>query len=266
MNALSTQEAYRKKPGLNFSSAKHLLRSQAHYLEALNQPEEGSRATDLGSCVHAAILEDKDPSPLWAIKPEGMTFATKEGKAWRSERLAEGREIVTQEFVAAYNGTVGALRKSYLATILRSLKSREFAMAADFDGVPCKALIDAFDYGYMLDLKTTSDASPTGFGRSVAQFDYLLQAAWYLRMVQICHPGKNVERFIWAAAETEPPYCVAFYELEPAELRLGQDMMRLVLSRYKDLARRGFKDPKGWPTVGRLAIPAWYKAQPIPAE
>lgn len=265
MSALSTHEAYRKAPGLNFSLAKFLLKSQAHFMRALEEDQQKPKPCfELGSCVHANVLEDKDPTGLWAIKPADMTFSTKEGKAWRAERLAEGREIVTQDFVDAYVGVTGALKASYLGTILKALKSREHVMRFTVDGVPCKALIDAFGFGYMLDLKTTADASPAGFGKSVANFDYLLQAAWYLEAVQRCHPEKEVTRFIWAAVETEPPYCVAFYELEPKDLALGQEMMHLALSRYKDLARRGFKDPKGWPTVGKLQIPSWYRSQPLP--
>lgn len=266
MSALSTHEAYRKAPGLNFSLAKHLLKSQAHFMEALNAEDKPTAAMDLGTCVHANVLEGKDPSPLWAIKPAEMTFSTKEGKAWRADRLAEGREIVTQDFVDTYNGVTSALKASYLGTILKALKSREHVMKFVADGVLCKALIDAFDFGYMLDLKTSADASPAGFGKSVASYDYLLQAAWYLRAVKYCHPEKEVERFVWAAVETEPPYCVAFYELEPDDLAYGQAMMDLVLRRYTDLASRGFKQPKGWPTVGKLQIPRWYRSNPLPTE
>lgn len=266
MSALSTQRVYRTTPGLNFSLGKHLLKSQAHFMRALEEEQQKPKPCfELGTCVHANVLEDKDPTGLWAIKPADMTFSTKEGKAWRSERLAEGREIVTQDFVDAYNGVTSALKASYLGQILKALKSREHVMRFVAAGVPCKALIDAFDFGYMLDLKTSSDASPAGFGKSVASYDYLLQAAWYLRGVQYCHPEQKVERFVWAVVETEPPYCVAFYELEPDDLAYGNAMMDLVLRRYADLAARGFKEPKGWPTVGKLQIPRWYRSAPLPA-
>jgi hypothetical protein len=53
----------------------------------------------------------------------------------------------------------------------------------EIEGTPCKVRPDLYnskDSGIVLDLKTTIDASPKGFAKSVRQYGYLFQAAWYM--------------------------------------------------------------------------------------
>lgn len=54
---------------------------------------EESDAMKLGTAAHCAILTPWILDDQYALKPEGMTFASKEGKAWRDAH--EGRTILT---------------------------------------------------------------------------------------------------------------------------------------------------------------------------
>ena len=64
--------------------------------------------------------------------------------------------------------------------------------------------------GVIVDLKTTRDASPDGFAKSVAQYRYHVQAAFYSDGYKAAF-GEAPRGFVFIAVETEPPYLVAVY-------------------------------------------------------
>jgi len=56
---------------------------------------EDSEATRVGSAAHCLILTPDLFEDTYALKPEGMTFASKEGKEWKAHH--EGYEILTHD-------------------------------------------------------------------------------------------------------------------------------------------------------------------------
>ena len=67
----------------------------------------------------------------------------------------------------------------------------------------------------IVDLKTTMDASPDAFARTAANFNYPLQAAYYVDGLQaagIASPDA-VTSFVFLVVEKTPPYGVAVYTL-----------------------------------------------------
>ena len=126
-------------------------------------PKPDTEATILGTAAHCAILTPDLFDGAYALKPEGMTFASKEGKAWRDAALAEGRRILTAE----QHGLVASIRaaataKAALAASIASAAGVEVSVLwADPDcGEPCKARPDWYDSEAVYDLKITRDAGP----------------------------------------------------------------------------------------------------------
>jgi hypothetical protein len=98
-------------------------------------------------------------------------------------------------------------------------------------------------------VKTTEDASPAGFARSVATFRYHVQAAHYLA-------GTQGKRFVFIAIEKKAPFAVAVYELDPVSLEVGE------IARMADLLTYQMCDSSGqWPGYGNeiapLTLPSW---------
>jgi len=54
-----TRENYRSHPALNFSAAKHLLRSPAHFRWQEEHPIEQSSAMVIGTEIHRILTGDK---------------------------------------------------------------------------------------------------------------------------------------------------------------------------------------------------------------
>ncbi|WP_435310668.1 PD-(D/E)XK nuclease-like domain-containing protein [Primorskyibacter sedentarius] len=87
------------------------------------------------------------------------------------------------------------------------------------------------DHNLLVDLKSTEDASYTGFGQSVSRYRYHVQDAYYRDgMHQI---GHTVGGFVFVAVEKQPPYNVAVYRLGQEEVRVGRLQYESDLMKYK---------------------------------
>ena len=71
----------------------------------------------------------------------------------------------------------------------------------------------------VVDLKTTQDASPKGFQKSIGQFGYHIQASWYMRVLQ--NLDVPVKEFIFIAIEKTAPFCVGVYRASEEMIEEG---------------------------------------------
>ena len=134
---------------------------------------------------------------------------------------------------------------------------------SEIEGVAVKCRPDFYNenLGAIIDLKTTSDASATGFARSVASFNYHVQAAFYSDILRSL--GKKVNYFLFIAVETSYPYFVGFYELDNVAIEQGRKTYLELLELYKYCRERdewwGYakKDGDQIKAVQTLSLPAW---------
>ena len=91
----------------------------------------------------------------------------------------------------------------------------------DLGGIRAKCRPDwiSSDSGIVVDLKTTQDASPKGFQKSIANFGYHIQAAFYLRVLQSL--GLDSYDFKFIAIEKTAPFCVGVYRASTEMLEEG---------------------------------------------
>lgn len=124
-------------------------------------------------------------------------------------------------------------------------------------GVLCRCRPDWWrDDNVIVDLKTTEDASPEGFAKSMANYRYDVQAAYYLDGVQQA-TGKRPKAFVFIAVEKKPPYGVGVYVLDSDSLELGRAQYQHDLRIYAECVRTG-----EWPGYGdkiqTISLPAWH--------
>ena len=122
--------------------------------------------------------------------------------------------------------------------------------------VPCKARIDFLrDDGGMVDIKTTTDASPEGFGRTIASFLYHVQGSHYWSGGEHVL-GASPKFFAFIAAEKEEPFGVSAQVLQVDALRIGMAKCDRALRRYAEAAASG-----RWGAYSDLIepaiLPAW---------
>jgi hypothetical protein len=235
-----TTEEYRAHPALNFSLAKALLDSPAHFMAARHNPPEETDAMRFGTLAHAMVLEGKDLTSMYVIKPEGMSFATKEGKAWRAEQTLP---IIPSEEAARVHRMAQAVSANpHASALLKSCQHRETPIIGRIAGVECKALLDCHgtdgEQWVICDFKTCMDASPRSFAKDVHNRHYDLQMAWYSALLAHAEGFSDPPYWVWLAAEKNPPFVNVVYTSELWE-QSGQDKLMRVLDLYKECTESG---------------------------
>lgn len=138
-------------------------------------------ATILGSAVHCALLTPDLYTLQYAIKPEGMTFSTKEGKAWRDDPARAGLTPLSFDTGAQVDAIVNALMdKTAVAKSLDNASARECSLLWDcsITGERCKARPDWIEGKWIYDLKVSRYAGGNMTYRAFAD-GWLHQSAHY---------------------------------------------------------------------------------------
>lgn len=118
--------------------------------------------------------------------------------------------------------------------------------------------------GIIVDLKSTDDASPEAFGKSVANWRYHVQSEMYLEGMNAAFEAgyfpdgyAKPKAFIFLVVEKKPPYAVASYVLDPESATQGQREFRENLTVYAEC-----KKTDKWPAYGddiqTVGLPTWY--------
>lgn len=252
---------YHSLPHLGASGLKLLRRSPFHYWASLQPTKPATAESDalaLGSLTHCAILEPDRLGTRYAVKPEGMSFATKDGKAWRDANAE--LEIVNHDAMQAALRMASAVRTlPEVASLLAIGNPEVSAFWPSTTGVPCKCRPDwvapAGDGVILLDIKTTEDASPAGFAKACARYGYHMQAAWYCGGYAQA-TGRPVLGFVFVAVESTYPHAPAAYMLDDESLEKGRAECTRLLAEFDQCRERN-----EWPAypnnIQPLGLPAW---------
>jgi len=118
-------------------------------------------------------------------------------------------------------------------------------------GVLRKCRTDAITYNgaFVLDLKTTDDVSAAGFGRTISQRRYHVQAAWYLDILRALYGSDAPRGFAFIAAQKYRPFDVAVHILSEDQIQLG----RLLYQRDETLLLECLST-NTWPGMDRGAV------------
>ncbi len=107
-----------------------------------------------------------------------------------------------------------------------------------------------------VDLKTTDDASPEGFAKSIVNWRYDVQDPFYRDGFRAA-TGRELRGFIFLAVEKKAPYAVGVYVLDVESVALGRAQYRADLNRYAEC-----KATDQWPGYGEkiqtISLPAWH--------
>jgi exodeoxyribonuclease VIII len=119
--------------------------------------------------------------------------------------------------------------------------------------------------GIIVDVKTTDDASPGGFAKSIVNFRYDIQAPFYLDGCQAAiKQSKAKEKpptiFLFLAVEKNFPHAVAVYSLDEVGLSIGRGEYKRSLANYSSCM-----EANAWPGYGdkiqNISVPAWHASK-----
>jgi hypothetical protein len=256
-----TNEAYHALEAVSPSRLKLLARSPLHFYDACLAPDRevkpATPAMQLGTALHTAVLEPELWDATVAVPPQTFDRRTKAGKelAAAFEAEAAGRIVLTSDDADQVRRMADAVRRHPAARFLLELPGRREASYTWTDaatGVACKCRPDwhSEDRRLVVDVKTTRDASRAEFARSIAGFDYHLQAAWNLRALE-------AEQFLIIAVESARPFAVGVYPVSGAMLAAGDRRIAAALEQLAECQATG-----RWPgygdTIGEpIDLPGW---------
>ena len=246
--------------------AKSPLHYWARYLDPNRVAPEPTPAMAIGSAVHTHVLELDQWDARYVTAPEGINRRTNAGKAeWETfETAATGRTVLSRTDAELVMRMGHSVFKHPAAAMLLAMpgKAETTHMWTDeATGLQCKCRPDWLtdDGSLIVDLKTTEDASPAGFRKSIANFRYFVQASWYLDGVERA-TGKRPEQFLFLCVEKRAPYAVAVYAADAEMIQIGAEAAARDLEVLATCKAAG-----AWPgysdQIETISLPAWMTGQ-----
>lgn len=263
---------YHRHSAVSKSHLDQVARSPLHYWARYLDPNrvepEPTPAMLVGSAVHTHVLELDQWDARYVTAPEGIDRRTKAGKAeWDAFTTAAGKRTVLSKVDAELVMRMGhaVFAHPAAAMLLKQLpgKAETTWMWDDAaTGLQCKCRPDWLtdDHSLIIDLKTTEDASPRGFQKSVATWRYFVQASFYLDGVQAA-TGTRPDQFIFICVEKKPPYAVAVYAADAEMIAAG------AAAAARDLeVLATCKAANAWPgysdQIETISLPPWMRPRP----
>ena len=198
-----------------------------------SNPPKPSSAMRFGTAFHMLCLEDIDKfHKHYAIEPDGIDKRTTLGKKTWMEFVEKsmGKEMVSYNDYKTMTSMVISIREHLNSMMLFGCD--EFEKILTWENTEhkmlCKGKPDAISHKqkYIVDLKTTRNASPEVFEEVIINQKYHMQAAYY------CDALGYKDYYIYAI-EKSAPYCVCLYKLSSETLDKGRELYNEALVKFK---------------------------------
>jgi len=256
-----TNEEYHAHEAISKSKLDAARKSGRHLYDMLHgPPRESTAAFDLGTALHASALPGESVDEVAVRMPEGMKKTTKEGKAFVADNkdkiiLSSTDSYLLDEMMASLEHH--PFTRQLVWGILKGKAEQSFFCTDEATGLELKARPDFIfdDLSLIIDLKTTFDASPKGFQRSVANYRYYVQASHYLDVVEGA-TGTRPQAFLFAAVEKSRPFSAAVYMADQAMIDLGKQHAREDLDNIAKWMAEG-NYPGYSERVEEISLPRW---------
>ena len=253
---ISNAEYHGRKTHLSSTNIRTFKKNRKQFEYGLtHELVKQTKAMADGTAVHAFFLERDNFDTDFVIKPADMRLNTKAGKEWAIEQ--KDKIIIDSEL----GNNLYEMEKSFMdspAKLIYDIKGQtELSYFWDDLGTikgKCRPDWLSDDGEIVVDVKTTTDASPRGFQKSISTWGYHLQLGWYLRGLRKL--GLPAKQFIFIAIEKTAPFCVGVY-------RADQEMINYAMKELDQLmpeiqtAMVSNEFPDYTPEITSIGLPPW---------
>ena len=264
-------------PSLSSTGAKTILnQSPFHFwfgspLNPKPPAEDDAPHFSIGKAAHDRILlRDRWPD-FYHVLPEGFSRAAT--KKW-GEAIAEaeaaakdGKVLLRWQDAEVVEAVVHAVERNPLArtALSNGVTEETLAWQDPHTGVWLRARPDfrphsiaqGLDVRVVADLKfvAATNATPSGFGRAMAQFGYHQSAAFYADGLKAVF-GVYPTHWLHVVVEKEPPFSVSLYELPGEDIERGRVLNRRAIDLFARCLERN--EWPGYADVPRpVGLPGW---------
>jgi hypothetical protein len=250
-----SNEDYHRHESISKSGLDLISRSPAHFFYAARR--EPTRATQIGTAIHAAILEPEKFAREYMLLRNVTDRRASEYKqavaTWGADNVLTGTEAdkVAGMQESCRNNTAA---REYFSEPYRTELS---VIATDPEtGVIVRCRFDLLtESGRALDLKKTQDVRGSEFMRSVHNYRYHVQAAFYSD-VWLWATGEPLQSFDFLAVEENMPHPSRVFTLDDEAIEIGRALYRKDLNLYAKCLDAG-----EWPGIDcepeLLSLPSW---------
>lgn len=266
---LDIEEYHGDKNSISRSAIMDFKKSPFHYYAKHiyeGRPEKEKKASwEFGTAFHALILEPEIFYNKYACELEKMPLlkdvgrecyeqAKEKRESWKKEN--ENKTILSiDEWDRLDAMRVSLFENKQAKRLLENgLFESSYFWKDEESGLLVKSRPDVLNYNIYIDLKTTSDASPSNYQKEMAKHGYYIQAAMIKDALKVLK-GEKLEASINICVEKSYPYSVAIYFIDEAAIETGrieyksilQDMKACIISnKYTD-----------YPIL-TIGLPAWH--------
>ena len=253
---ISNAEYHSRKTHLSSTNVRTHKKNKKQFKYSLtHELVKQTKAMADGTAVHAFFLERDKFDSDFVIKPADMRLNTKVGKEWALEH--QNKIIIDSEL----GNNLYEMEKSFMDSPARLIydKQGQSELSYFWDDLglvkgKCRPDWISNDGNIVVDIKTTTDASPKGFQKSIANWGYHLQLGWYIRGLQKL--GLPAKEFIFIAIEKTPPFSVGVYRANKEMITYANDeISNLVYDIDESLKSDDFPDYT--PEIMDLGLPNW---------
>lgn len=260
---------YYSIPALSASGINAFYKSPLHFWrESPFNPDRIVRAETpamrFGKLCHALLLEEKAFEDNYAVLYSSFGKGSKkrslevqlELEGFQKEN--EGKTLIThEEFQQAQRLRDAAMRNNAVKALLGQ-GSAEKPLFWE-NGISCKAKLDYYRDGLILDYKTSTSASPRDFSKALVNFGYHRQAAWYMDGIERVL-GERPRGFVFIVQEKDVPEAIGVYEIDGTALSFGQTENEEAIREISNRLDTG--DWNAFPqSIELVGLPGWYRSK-----
>jgi len=264
---------------VNVGALKMLAKTPAHYRAWLDEVEDSDTpAKTFGRAYHDRVLLPELFAQRYVGEPlnapgrptdamrnaknpnESSIERVKFWDAWEAQNV--GKTVMSAKDFAVIEAMHAALMSNPDIADLFAEGDSEVTIRwiDEASGLSCKARADRWNRRdrVMIDLKTTEDASPRAFARSVVTYGYDITHAHYAEGARAC--GEPVDRYLIVAQEKKAPYLAAVYQLDDAGEARGYELRQRGMETMAECMAANTWP--GYPAgIQQLSLPGWAIAE-----
>lgn len=200
-------DAYLSLPSLGSSDLKIILNSPADFIANCSRIKNETKATTLGTAIHAAILEPDEFNDRYVIQnqdwgPRNKGEGYQRWKEFKAEAKESGKLVIAFEDSLLLKRVIDATEKHKgLRSLLKGAAFEKTAISTD-GKLKARADLITVD-NYIWDLKTTSKGvNDNDISKTIYTMGYHFQAAHHMRVFVDHMP---IEGFGWIFVSTDTP-------------------------------------------------------------
>lgn len=262
-------EEYRHMEGVSshgLGLARVSLRKYRYDLDHIEDWED-KESYKVGRAIHTIVLENPTfeqkyvllphnaKKPSWN-KQKGFTAEEELYLAYQDVAKEQNKELLTHPQAVLITELHETVAQDPDVQNLLYGADNEVVVRWDENGIWCKARPDSVNKNLkvLLDLKSTTSAAYEDFQKTIFNYGYLYQMAWYRRALRAA--GITIDECIILAIEKEKPYDYAIYRLHLDDLFWADRANMKLLEKIRQAKTTNFYPgyPKG---VQNIRVSDW---------